>query len=236
MQNRLSRDRFTTTVLSWIAGYVDTASFLKLNGLFTAHVTGNLVVAGAQIAGTGGEAVWVRLTVIPVFIVAVVLVTVLSRKYQLRLSSFLWLEALLLFVFAIVSMFLVPAESNTVKPLAMLVAGSIGVFAMGVQNALMREAFGSFAPTTVMTGNLTQYTIDAARLFLIRDRSIGEPQSTEMKERLSKFGNALMGFVVGAAFGAFFTSKLGFESILLPAGVVMLLALNAQKSRSSELA
>ena len=40
-------------LLSFTAGYVDTAGFLALQGLFTAHVTGNFVTLGASLA-------WVR--------------------------------------------------------------------------------------------------------------------------------------------------------------------------------
>src|SRR5882757_2551357 len=36
-------------VLSLIAGSTDTIGFLSLNGLFTAHITGNLVVLAAHI-------------------------------------------------------------------------------------------------------------------------------------------------------------------------------------------
>jgi uncharacterized membrane protein YoaK (UPF0700 family) len=35
-------------LLSFTAGFVDTASFLGLEGLFTAHVTGNFVTLGAR--------------------------------------------------------------------------------------------------------------------------------------------------------------------------------------------
>src|ERR1700692_450311 len=42
-------------VLSLIAGSTDMIGFLVLNGLFTAHITGNLVILAAHIVG-GGEA------------------------------------------------------------------------------------------------------------------------------------------------------------------------------------
>ncbi|MBW9805225.1 DUF1275 family protein, partial [Escherichia coli] len=38
-------------LLAVSGGAIDTISFITLFGLFTAHVTGNLVVAGASLAG-----------------------------------------------------------------------------------------------------------------------------------------------------------------------------------------
>ena len=47
----LARLRVTLPLLlSLNAGFVDTAGFLALQGLFTAHVTGNFVTLGASLA------------------------------------------------------------------------------------------------------------------------------------------------------------------------------------------
>ena len=43
------------TVLSVIAGSVDVISFVGLGGLFTAHITGNLVILAAHVV-SGGDA------------------------------------------------------------------------------------------------------------------------------------------------------------------------------------
>lgn len=158
MAGTVRNERLATAVLSWVAGYVDTAGFLKLNGLFTAHVTGNLVVAGAELAGDEERAVWVRLAVIPVFIAAVVITSVIAQTRQSSLSSLLWFEAVTLLAFAGIGVALVPAQTQQVEAITMFMVGSAGVFAMGVRNALMRESLSYMAPTTVMTGNLTQFT------------------------------------------------------------------------------
>jgi uncharacterized membrane protein YoaK (UPF0700 family) len=53
-------------LLSFNGGYVDTAGFLALQGLFTAHVTGNFVTLGASLVlGVSGAAA--KLLALPTF-------------------------------------------------------------------------------------------------------------------------------------------------------------------------
>jgi len=64
-------------VLSVTAGCTDIIGFLVLNGLFTAHITGNLVILAAHIVG-GGEAQIAPMLSVPVFIVMVGLTRLLA--------------------------------------------------------------------------------------------------------------------------------------------------------------
>src|SRR5438445_6239678 len=61
--------RLVPVLLSGVAGMVDVIGFLML-GLFTAHVTGNLVVIAALLV-RGGPPKMAQILAVPVFIVAV---------------------------------------------------------------------------------------------------------------------------------------------------------------------
>ena len=70
-------------LLSFNAGFVDTAGFLALQGLFTAHVIGNFVTLGASLVlGTSGALA--KLLALPVFCAVVIaarwLGTLLSHR------------------------------------------------------------------------------------------------------------------------------------------------------------
>src|SRR5271154_5876519 len=59
-------------LLAFNAGFVDTAGFLGLQGLFTAHVTGNFVTLGATLV-FGSHGVVAKLLALPEFVLVVAL-------------------------------------------------------------------------------------------------------------------------------------------------------------------
>ena len=96
------RDQITdASVLSFIAGFVDTCVFVGLFGLFTAHVTGNLALIGAQLVHRDGD-VLAKLLSLPVFVLAVVftvyLTRILRRANVGRVAPLLCIESALLFL------------------------------------------------------------------------------------------------------------------------------------------
>ena len=68
-------------VLSIVAGSVDTIGFFGLNGLFTAHVTGNLVVLAAHVVA-GSKASLALIISVPVFIAAIALTRLLAAGFE----------------------------------------------------------------------------------------------------------------------------------------------------------
>jgi len=97
-------ERRLPTLLSIIAGMVDVIGFLSL-GLFTAHVTGNLVVIAALLV-RGGPPNMAQILAVPVFIVAVAAVWLIAKASERRgpalvrpllLVQFLLLACVLIF-------------------------------------------------------------------------------------------------------------------------------------------
>ena len=150
-------------LLSVNGGYVDTAGFLALQGLFTAHVTGNFVTIGAALAfGTAG--VLNKLLALPVFC-AVIIATRLaftSKSASARpvLPGVLNLKLALLIVGAVLAVTLGPFKEA--DGWAAIVTGMTFVAAMAIQNAAHRIHMPGAPPTTLMTGTTTQIMIDLA--------------------------------------------------------------------------
>jgi uncharacterized membrane protein YoaK (UPF0700 family) len=211
------------TALSFIAGYVDTAGYLALFGLFTAHITGDLITAAAVMVHGVNAAAVIRLLMLPVFMATIALTTILLRSMQRRgaksIAPMLALMTLALAAFAAAGYFFGDSAADAGSPGTALIA-AIGVAAMGIQNAMMRGALKSFSPTTVMTGNLAQFTIDLVELVIPLPASNGKEKTAsreKLGKRLRKSGLPLLGFTVGAFLGAWLTSRYGLLSIALPA-------------------
>ena len=122
--------RFTILCLTFIAGFVDTATFVSAKGLFAAHVTGNFVLFGAALANGFRTEDYVKLMTFPVFIVAVAIGAVIYSTSK-KISIIFWLQALLLISVGSIVQF----APNAV-PLSLLVLTL--VMAMGLQNSLHR--------------------------------------------------------------------------------------------------
>jgi uncharacterized membrane protein YoaK (UPF0700 family) len=206
-------------VLSVTAGCTDIIGFLGLNGLFTAHITGNLVILAAHIVD-GGEAQIAMILSVPVFIVMVGLTILLAGGLEsIGLAA---LRPLLLLQFLLLAGFLVlcAAAGPRIDPKTTnaILAGMLGVSAMAVQNALVQISLKGAPPTAVMTSNVTRFAIDVGEVLLG-----GDPADlAKARNRAAHTLPVIVGFAVGCGLGAACEAALGLWSAALPAGLALL--------------
>src|SRR5262249_31542216 len=160
--NRIARF-LLPAVLGMIAGAVDVTGFLALGGLFTAHITGNLVILAAHyITGSFGEIA--PLLSAPVFVVVLGVITVMFIRKPIPLTrrALLVGQAVLLASFLGFGVWFGPfADPNS--SMAVFV-GMLGVAAMATQNAVVRLALPGHPVTAVMRTNATPPAADPSVL------------------------------------------------------------------------
>jgi uncharacterized membrane protein YoaK (UPF0700 family) len=224
-QGSAHKRRYSRTIqalvilLSFIAGSTDIIGFLGLNGLFTAHITGNLVILATRIVTGAGNQVAAMLSV-PVFIVIVSLTRVLSGGLQSKriesLRPLLFLQFLLLSGFLILC---VTAGSHIdASATNSILAGMLGVAAMAVQNALVQISLKDAPPTAAMTSNVTRFAMDVGEALVGTDPAL----VTESRERALRTLPAIFGFALGCGVGAIYEASAGLWSLALPTGCALL--------------
>ncbi|MFK2904481.1 DUF1275 domain-containing protein [Dyella ginsengisoli] len=225
MRHALTIEQFG---LSFVAGYADTLSFIAMSGLFTAHVTGNMVLAAAHLSGQGDNLAVANLVMIPVFMAMVGLVALLARSRLFAghpstrmIGAFMALQFVLLVAFWVAGVAMTAhagfplATTSTVIPVAVL-----GVAALAVQNALPRLTGLQRLPTTVMTGNLTQSSIDLVGWTVACLR--GQPGArAETSARMRLMAPGVAGFFVGAAVAAPMTAWLHFHALAVACAALL---------------
>jgi uncharacterized membrane protein YoaK (UPF0700 family) len=206
-----ARNLLLPLLLSLTAGYVDTAGFLALQGLFTAHVTGNFVTLGASLAlGTSGAIA--KLLALPVFCAIVIVVrllsSLLSKHLRAVFEAMLGLKLVLLMAGAALAVHFGPFHDG--DSWQAILTGMVLVAAMAIQNAVHRIYLASVPPSTLMTGTTTQIMIDVADLILP-----GGAKS-QSRARLTTMSVTVLVFALGCGAAALLFMKLGMWCFLLP--------------------
>ena len=207
------------SVLSLTAGSADVISFLGLGGLFTAHITGNLVILAAHVV-SGDEAQLAPMLSVPVFMMVLGLTRLLAGGLEaIGLAS---LRPLLLLQFLLLAGSLVlcvaPGPSVNLSAANAIVAGMLGVSAMAVQNALVQISLKGTPSTAVMTTNITRFMMDLGDVLLARDAD----EMAKARNRAKHTWPALVGFTAGCCLGAACEATFGLRSLALPAGLALL--------------
>ena len=219
-------------VLSAIAGATDVIGFLGLNGLFTAHITGNIVVLAAHVVA-GDPTILSYILSVPVFMAVLGLTRLMAGGCHAiglpTLQPLLLLQALLLAGFLALGVAAGPHfDPNAATP---VVAGMFGVSAMAVQNALVQIALPGTPSTAVMTTNVTHFMLDIGALLVARDPA----ELAKARRRAKGTWPAIVGFTAGCGLGAACEAAIGLRSLALPTGLALLAFVMVLPKRAAHL-
>lgn len=211
----LSAPWLLPAILSTTAGSVDVIGFLALGGLFTAHITGNLVVLAAHYF-IGGFSHTGPLLSVPVFVAvlgAAALTFGAADDPRAPRRALLILQAALLAGFLGLGAVFGPfADADS--GMAVL-AGMLGVSAMAIQNALVRLALPGSPSTAVLTTNTTRLVTDVATVARARVDP-GKRKLARARRRASVTAPCIAGFLAGCAAGAYLEIRLHLIALVLP--------------------
>ena len=209
--NPAQRSRLQGISLGFLAGYVDTLGFVALFGLFTAHVTGNFVLIGAALADPSRVSILLKFLAFPAFVIGVavtrLMVLAIERRGGAALTPALLLQWALLAAFMAFGCLAEPIGKD-VSDMAMI-AGLLGTAAMGVHSATSRLLLAHLAPTSMMTGNVTQIVLDTVDVL----RGAADASTSA---RCVKTLWPLLAFALGAIAAAFAYLAYGFIALAVP--------------------
>jgi uncharacterized membrane protein YoaK (UPF0700 family) len=210
-------------VLSVIAGATDIIGVLGLDGLFTAHITGNLVLLAARVV-VGSPAPVSYILSVPVFMLVLLVSGVIGRTIERNggssLQPLLLLQLLALVAFFSLSITAGPwRDPDTVLA---IMAGMCGVAAMAVQNTLTQISLKNTPTTAVMTTNITRLMLDFGTVLVGGDVA-------KAKSRAMNTLPVVIGFVIGCALGAAGEAAVGLWSLLLPTALALFAFVNAMR-------
>ncbi len=143
--------------LTFTTGLVDAVSYLGLGKVFTANMTGNVVLLGFGIAGSGGLPVIAPLVSLAAFLVGSagggLLVGRIATRQPALMASALSIEVGLIAGAAVLAAATHVAPRSTVGDLAI----ALMALAMGVRNAVVQSLEVPDMTTTVLTQLLSRF-------------------------------------------------------------------------------
>jgi uncharacterized membrane protein YoaK (UPF0700 family) len=207
---------------------MDTISFLGLDRLFTAHVTGNFVILAARLAA-GNSAPLAHLLALPIFALAVGAARMFAISLEARriepLVPLLGLQFLFIAAFLVIVMSASPGVSP--ESTEMVVGAMLGVAAMAVQNSAVRISLDGAPSTVVMTMNVTAMSMDLADILFRR----GTDAAVRARRHTWITWPTIAGFFFGCALGALGETRLGLGALVAPAVfalIALILGMSAQ--------
>ena len=179
-------------LLSVVAGMVDLTGFLTLGNVFTAHVTGNLVLLAADLAHDAIPRT-AQLLAVPAFMLACGLASIVARRSRAQdgspITTLLRVQLGLIAGLFLFSMLTRPSEHP--NGLAVSIATVLAVTAMGTQFILVRSALPGIPSTTTMTVNISDTVL------LLVAASGPKPSPVDVRARLEQSSRTVAAFFGG---------------------------------------
>jgi uncharacterized membrane protein YoaK (UPF0700 family) len=237
-------------LLAFVGGFVDAAGYLRLQGVFTTSITGNLVVATSSVASLRG--VLCRSLVCVSFFAAGAVAAALSLR--LRLAHGVSQNLVCFGMYGVEVAFIVAswaighsydslllANKDIDHPINILLGCLLGA-SMGFHNVAAKEAVVNCPPTTVMTSTLINVAQNLSNAigFLLAKHSwlrldLGEACLTEEQKvrmaakfddslgKLATTSKPLVSFIAGCIIGAVTMDKASWHCSIIPITFVLAL-------------
>jgi uncharacterized membrane protein YoaK (UPF0700 family) len=199
----------TLVVLTMASGLIDALSYLGLGRVFTANMTGNIVILGFAAAGAPGFSVPATLTSLAFFVVGAICASRVAARIPADQRSWLLLLAMITEFVFVAETAVVAFSVGSVSqgwPRYLLIA--LLAFAMGVRNTTMRRLAVPDMTTTVLTMTVTA---------LAADSTFGGGHNPAAARRLA----AVAAMLAGAAIGALLYLHTGAGTPLAVAAVLV---------------
>lgn len=147
-------------ILTLCSGLIDAVCYLGLGHVFTANMTGNVVVVGFALAGAPGFSVTATLTSLFVFLIGALcggrIALRVARRSQLLFIA-IAIEAVFVGAAAVIAATAVTVATGWGRYAAI----AILAFAMGIRNSVIRRLAVPGINTTVLTMTLTGIAADS---------------------------------------------------------------------------
>ncbi|SDC43101.1 Uncharacterized membrane protein YoaK, UPF0700 family [Terribacillus halophilus] len=197
----IKRDHITIMLLCALSGVIDVLGYIGLSHVFTANMTGNIVLLGIGI-GDARQAVLSNAAIALAGFVIGIAATVLVQKKNGTSRSILFWE-FILFLFVAAMILLMPIGEVLSSVILLLLST-----AMGMQTIAGRNLKIAGLSSTVLTSTLAAFV----------EGLMGKTRKPSLDTYLR--GAAILLYLLGAAAGSFSERIIGLNTIWL--GVVLL--------------
>jgi uncharacterized membrane protein YoaK (UPF0700 family) len=227
-------------MLTFSAGIVDIVGYLAIYHSFVAHMTGNTVKLGSEIATRDWEEAAKAASIIASFVAGSVLgrsiIEAGARKHVQRVASIILLaEAVLVLLFVWTDPLLPSPAATHTAPLA-TVCGLLALLAaaMGLQTATLTRIGPLTIHTTFVTGMLNKFAQAASEwIFWVHDQWRNQSPLGQLVHHSGKhlaFRNATFmvaicfSYLVGAISGTWMNARWNTHALYVPVGALAISA------------